>query len=245
MKKELTKFQKGGELYWFLGIILISIGVSVCKKADLGVSMIAAPAFIIYDAIAELVPFFTVGVVEYIVQAFFALLLCAVVGKVKLSYLITIVVGVIYGYVLDLWLFLFGTEPFEQIWLRYVMLIVGDVITATGVACFFRTYIPVQSYDIFVKEVALRYKLNINKFKLVYDVSLLLIAIVLALTLFDDVKTFNWSEIYKTSFHYLGLGTLITTIINSPIIAFIGKLLDKILGSEPLSPKMQSFFEKY
>lgn len=245
MKKELTKFQKGGELYWFLGIILISIGVSVCKKADLGVSMIAAPAFIIYDAIAELVPFFTVGVVEYIVQAFFAILLCAVVGKVKLSYLITIVVGVIYGYVLDLWLFLFGTDPFEQIWLRYVMLIVGDVITATGVACFFRTYIPVQSYDIFVKEVSLRYKLGINKVKLVYDVSLLLIAVVLALTLFDDVKTFNWSEIYKTSFHSLGLGTLITTIINSPIIAFVGKLLDKLLGSEPLLPKLQAFFEKY
>ncbi|MBO7177792.1 MAG: hypothetical protein J6V69_01690 [Clostridia bacterium] len=245
MRKELTQFKKGGELYWFLGIILISIGVSVCKKADLGVSMIAAPAFIIYDAIAELVPFFTVGVVEYIVQAFFAILLCAVVGKVKLSYLITIVVGVIYGYVLDLWLFLFGTDPFEQIWLRYVMLIVGDVITATGVACFFRTYIPVQSYDIFVKEVSLRYKLGINKVKLVYDVSLLLIAVVLALTLFDDVKTFNWSEIYKTSFHSLGLGTLITTIINSPIIAFVGKLLDKLLGSEPLLPKLQAFFEKY
>ncbi len=245
MRKELTQFKKGGELYWFLGIILISIGVSVCKKADLGVSMIAAPAFIIYDAIAELVPFFTVGVVEYIVQAFFAILLCAVVGKVKLSYLITIVVGVIYGYVLDLWLFLFGTDPFEQIWLRYVMLIVGDVITATGVACFFRTYIPVQSYDIFVKEVSLCYKLGINKVKLVYDVSLLLIAVVLALTLFDDVKTFNWSEIYKTSFHSLGLGTLITTIINSPIIAFVGKLLDKLLGSEPLLPKLQAFFEKY
>lgn len=245
MKKELRKFQKGGEIYWFLGILLISIGVTICKKANLGVSMIAAPAFIIYDAIADVAPFFTVGVVEYIVQAFFALLLCAVVGKIKFSYLITIAVGVIYGYVLDLWLFLLGPEPFGQIWLRYVMLIIGDVITAMGVACFFRTYIPVQSYDVFVKEVSLRYKLNISKFKLAYDVSLLVIAVVLALVLFDDVATFNWAEIYKTSFHNLGLGTLITTFINSPIIAFVGKFFDKVLGEEPLLPKMKAFFDRY
>lgn len=245
MIKELRKPNKGGEIYWLLGIMLISIGVSICKKADLGVSMIAAPAFIIYELTSEAVPFFTVGVVEYIVQAFFALLLCAVVGKVKISYLLSIVVGVIYGYVLDLWLMVFGTEPFEQIWLRYIMLIVGDIVIATGVACFFRTYLPIQSYDIFVKEVSLRYGLKVNRFKLVYDVGLLAISVVLALVVFDDLKTFNWAEIYKTSFHSLGLGTLITTFINAPLITIIGKGLDKVLGKEPLVPKLKYFLERH
>ena len=86
MEKELKKFNKGGELYWLLGLLFISLGVAICKKADLGVSMIAAPAFIIHEAISGIAPaFFSIGVVEYLVQAFFAILLCVVVLKVKLS----------------------------------------------------------------------------------------------------------------------------------------------------------------
>ncbi len=245
MKVEFKKLNRGGELYWLLGVVLVALGVAICKKADLGVSMIAAPAFIIQEAISPLSSFFTVGVVEYIVQAFFAILLCLVVFRVKINYLLTIVVGVVYGYVLDLWLLIIGVEPFQEVWLRYVMLIVGDVVTAGGVACFFRTYLPIQSYDIFVKDVSIRYKLNITVVKYVYDFSMLALSVVLAFTLFGDVKTFNWIEIYKTSFHSLGIGTLITTVINSYIISFVGKLFDKLLGQEPLLPPFKAFLEKY
>ncbi|MBO5776009.1 MAG: hypothetical protein J6R35_01405 [Clostridia bacterium] len=240
----IKTIKKGGELYWLLGILFISLGVCICKKADLGVSMIAAPAFIIYELVKDVVPFFTVGVVEYIVQAFFVVLLCVVVLRVRLNYLFAIVVGVIYGYVLDMWLWIFDGVSFNEVWLRYVMLIVGDVVTATGVACFFRTYLPIQSYDMFVKDVSARYKLNINVFKVVYDFSLLAISVIFAFGLFGDVKNFNWSEIYKTSFHSLGLGTLITTIINSPIITIVGKGLDKILGQEPVFIKAKEFLDK-
>ncbi len=246
MQKEFRKFNKGGELYWLLGLLFVSLGVALCAKANLGVSMIAAPAFIIHEAIDGIAPaFFTIGVVEYLVQAFFALLLCAVVLKVKISYALTIVVGVIYGYVLDMWLLILGPEPFDAVWVRYVMLIVGDIATAIGVACFFRTYLPIQSYDIFVKDISITYKLNINIVKPIYDFSLLAVSLVLAFTLFGDVKEFNWSEIYKTSFHSLGLGTLITTIINSPLITLIGKGCDKLMGTEPLLPKAKNFLERH
>ena len=241
---KVKRFNKAGELYWLLGVLFISLGVCLCKKADLGVSMIAAPAFIIYDAIKELVPFFTVGVVEYIVQAFFVALLCVVVFKVKVKYLLSILVGVIYGYVLDMWLLIFKEVYINEVWARYLMLIVGDAVTAIGVACFFRTYLPIQSYDIFVKDVALRYNLNINKFKLIYDFSLLTVSIVLAFSLFGDVKTFDWTQIYKMSYHNLGLGTLITTIINSPFIFVAGKLLDKLLGQEPIFIKAKAFLDR-
>lgn len=42
MAKEFKKLNRGGELCWVLGILFISLGVAICKKADLGVSMIAA-----------------------------------------------------------------------------------------------------------------------------------------------------------------------------------------------------------
>lgn len=239
-----VKLNKFGEIYWFLGSLLIALGVTICKKADLGVSMINAPAFIIYEAIEGKVSFLSVGVIEYAIQALCAILLCIVVGKIKLSYVLSILVGIFYGYVLDLWLIILGPKPFEQVWLRYLMLVVGNVITSSGVACFFRTYLPLQSYDIFVKDVSLKYNLNMNIFKYIYDATLFVISVVLAISLFGDVASFDWSEIYKTSYHTLGLGTLVSAVMNAPTIALVGKLLDKVFGTEALIPKLKLFFEK-
>lgn len=47
MKKPLKKIPKTAELMWVLGIFLVALGVTMSKKADLGVSMIAAPTFIV------------------------------------------------------------------------------------------------------------------------------------------------------------------------------------------------------
>ena len=89
--------------------------------------------------------------------------------------LLAFAVAVIYGYVLDLFLWLMSGVSFDAVWLRWVMLIVGDAVTAFGVACFFRTYMPLQVYELFVSELARRFRLNINKTKWGFDFSLLLV----------------------------------------------------------------------
>ena len=60
-----------------MGIIFVALGVSLCSKADLGVSMIAAPTFVIQEAVYPLWNGFSVGVVEYLVQGLVLLILCA------------------------------------------------------------------------------------------------------------------------------------------------------------------------
>ena len=62
---------------------------------------------------------------------------------------------------------------------------------------------------------------------------------VLALTIFRDANTFDWKNIVTTSYHSLGLGTIVTTLINAPIIAVIGKGLDKVFDYTPLFPKLE------
>ena len=230
--------RRGGELTWLLGVIFVACGVALCKKADLGVSMIAAPAFILFEALSAYVPFLTVGTTEYLFQGVLLMLMCLVIMRFNWRYLWAFAVAVIYGYVLDFWLFVFGTEPFSEIYLRWIFLIVGDVITAFGVACFFRTYMPLQVYELFVAQVAERYSFNVNKTKWVFDISSLILSILLALTLFGDAAEFDWSTIYYRSFHSIGLGTLVTTIINSPIIAFLGRCVASTVGDEPLLPRL-------
>lgn len=240
----MGKIKKSSELLWLLGNIFVALGVAICSKADLGVSMIAAPAFIVYEAIAPLWSGFSVGMTEYILQGIMLVVLCLIIRRFNWRYLLAFAVAVIYGYTLNFFLWLLSGLSFDSVTLRWVMLIVGDISTAFGVACFFRTYMPLQVYELFVAELARFFKLNINKTKCVFDISLLAVSIILSFSLFGDAGSFDWSSIGYSSFHSIGLGTLVTTIINSPIIAFMGKLIDKVFDNSPQSQKLHTILKR-
>ncbi|MBQ8831723.1 MAG: hypothetical protein IJ017_09000 [Oscillospiraceae bacterium] len=240
----MKKINKSNELLWLFGIIFVALGVSICSKANLGVSMIAAPAFVISEALMPLWSALNVGVTEYIFQGVLLVLLCIIVRRFNWRYLLAFAVAVIYGYVLNLFLWIMGSVEFNTVAMRWVMLIVGDIITALGVACFFRTYMPLQVYELFVAELVERFNLNISKTKWIFDLTLLVISIVLAVTLFGDFKTFDWSTIGYSSFHSIGLGTLVTTAINSPIISLMGKLVDRIFDPTPRFAKLEQLLKR-
>jgi lipoprotein signal peptidase len=139
-----------------------------------------------------------------------------------------------YGYVVDMWMLIIGTEPFEELWLRWVMLIVGDTVTCAGVAFFFRTYLPVEAYELFVNEVSRVRKFNLHKVKWIFDFSCLAVSIVLAFSIFGDATTFDWATIYTHSFHHIGLGTIVTTVISAPLINVISIAVRKLFGEDPI-----------
>lgn len=240
----MKKIRKSSELLWVFGTVFVALGVAICSKANLGVSMIAAPAFVIYEAIAPLSQILSVGVTEYIIQGLMLVLMCIIVRRFSWKYLLAFAVAVIYGYTLNFFLWLLGSVEFNTVLIRWIMLIIGDIITAFGVACFFRTYMPLQVYELFVAEITDRFHLNINKTKWIFDLSLLLISILLAVTLFGDVQSFDWSSITHSSFHSIGLGTLVTTAINSPIISFMGRIIDKIFDPSPRFVKLEKILKR-
>lgn len=240
----MTKFNRASEVLWLFGIIFVALGVSICSSANLGVSMIAAPAFVISEALVEVCPFFTVGVTEYAIQGLLLVILCIVVRRFNWRFLLVFLVAVIYGYTLDLFLWILGGVSFDAIWLRWIMLIVGDFFTAFGVACFFRTYMPLQVYELFVSEVAGCFRLPVGRTKWAFDIALLVLSVVLALVLFGDIASFDLANIFSTSFHSIGLGTLVTTAINSPLISLMGKLIDKFFGTAPLFPKLEMVLKR-
>ena len=234
----MKRIGKSSELLWLLGITLVAFGVSLCSKSNLGVSMIAAPAFILHDVISPLWSGFSVGVAEYMFQGFLLILLCVIIRKFNWRYLLAFAVAVIYGYVLDLFLWLFDGITAQALWQRWLILIVGDTITALGVACFFKTYMPLQVYELFVAEISKNFKFSINKTKWSFDLSLLAISLMLAIIFFAGKDSFNIVSITSSSFHNIGLGTIVTTLINSPIIAIMGKLISKLFDPTPRFKKL-------
>ena len=239
----MKKLQKTSELLWVFGTVFVALGVAICSKADLGVSMIAAPAFVVYEALAGLWDGFSVGMVEYIIQGILLVILCIIIRKFNWRFLLAFVVAVIYGYTLNFFLWIFSGVTFNEVWLRYVMLLVGDVVTAFGVACFFKTYLPLQVYELFVAATAHTFNIKIPTVKSIFDKALLVISIVLALSLFGDVTTFDWTTIYYKSFHSIGLGTIITTLINPTLINTCSIFIDKIFEPTARFTSLEKFLK--
>lgn len=239
----MKKITKSSELLWAFGTIFVALGVTICSKANLGVSMIAAPAFIVYEFLSTLWAGFSVGMVEYLIQGLLLIILCIILRKFNWRFLLAFLVAFIYGYVLDFFLWVFSGVEFNTPIIRWIFLIVGDSVTAFGVACFFKTTWPLQVYELFVSKISSTFNININKTKWLFDITLLTISIILAFTLFGDVTSFNWSTIWYNSFHSIGLGTLVTTIINSPIISIMSKIINKIFVGKPAFTKLNDFLQ--
>ena len=240
----MKKLPRANELLWLFGIIFVALGVAICSKADLGVSMIAAPTFVVQEFVAPLWSGFSVGVVEYLVQGLMLVILCVCVRRFNWRYLLAFLVAVIYGYTMNFFLWILGGVSFDAVWLRWVMLLVGDAVTAFGVACFFHTYMPLQVFELFVAELTDRYRLDLHRVKSIFDISLLVISVSLALLLFGDVTEFDWRTIYRDSFHSLGLGTLVTTLINAPLISLMSRIISRTFDDTARFPALETLLKR-
>ena len=228
----MKKISKMNELAWVVGIIVCALGVAFCTKSSLGLSMVAAPAYIIHITVSKVLSFYSQGMSEYIWQAFLLLLTCVIVKRFRLRYLFSFLSAFISGLFIDMWLSLLGGGgPYETIVGRILSFVIGECLIAFAIALIFRTYLPVQVVELIVIEISAKYKLDMNKVKLVNDAVSLILSIVLTLTL-------------TGGFVGVGIGTIIITVVNAPLIKLFGKLLDKIFVFDPAFPKLKEFFAK-
>ena len=220
MNKKIIKL---GELSWVIGNILCAVGNCLISKSAFGLSAIIAPAFILNRKIG----FLTVGVCEYIIQGLLLALCCLIIGKFKGKFIATICNILFYGFVFDIINYtLLFIQP-STVLVRILCASVGMLITGLGVALMLRTYIPPAAYEIFVKEIAEEKGFNVNKMKLIFDASMLTIT---AILMFALLRGFY--------IDIIGPLTVIAAFLNSVLIGFFGKILDKYCDFSPAVPKL-------
>lgn len=213
------------ELAYVFGILILPFAVAFSIKADFGMSMIAAPAYILSEKLA----FITNGQAEWIIQAFFLALMCVVVRKFKVMYLASFASAFIYGLILDFARWCTDLIPFDSVPARIVYFILGICLTSLSVSMFFNTYLPPCAYDYFVRTVGQAKGLNMQKWKTCYDASMLLISAALSLILFKKFIGVNF-------------GTLIIVAVNGSLISLISKLMNKYFEFYDRF-KLRKFFE--
>lgn len=222
----MKKINKMNEAFWLLGNIFCAFGIALCTKSGLGLSMIAAPPFILNRFLVQFSPFFTQGACEYILQAFLLIIMCLITGKFKFKYLLSFATAFIFGNMVDLALFICGGQAlYATMAMRIAAFVISEIIISLAIACYFRTSLPLCVYELFVVAVADKFKAPSHKIKMIFDYSMLALSLALSLILFRG-------------FVGVGLGTVILTLVNSHLIKLWGKVLDKLFGTEAAFPRL-------
>lgn len=201
---------------WVAGILLASLGVAFCTKANFGLSMIGASPYIIHVWLRDTFTWFSQGTAEYVWESVLLIITCIIVRQFKWRYLLSFGTAVISGFVIDGWLYVVGGNgAYSTLLGRSLSLVAGMVVCSLGVAFFFHSTMPLQVYELLVAEVSKKYNKDLNKVKLINDITLLVVAIALSVLLTKGLTG-------------LGIGTIIITVCNAPLIKYLRIFIDKL-----------------
>jgi len=219
------------ELCYVFGVVILALGTTFMERANLGMSTVVAPAYILYLKLHELFPILTLGTVGYLLQGVMLLVMIPTLRRFRIGWLFSFATAVIFGFVLDGLMLLLAGLPIHTIWFRILWYSVGIVTCSLGVAFLMHTYLAPEVYDLCVKEITAKLQKPFGKVKLTYDCTSCAIAIVLSFCFFG----FGHFEGVK-------IGTVICALVNGHLISFYGKLMDKYLNIRDMLP-IRKYFE--
>ena len=204
------------ELAYGLGMAGLSLSVALMTRADFGVSMVVAPAYLLFLKLNPLLPFFTFGMAEYTLQAVLLLFTALAVKKYRSYFLFSFVTAVLYGFLLDGWMLLVQRFPAEGFVLRALWYVLGILLGAVSIACFFKTYIAPEAYELLVKELALKLQKPTHRVKTVYDCVSCAVSVLMSFAFFG-----LWR------FEGVKLGTVICALVNGFLIGRCTDFLER------------------
>ncbi len=204
------------ELAYVLGLVIMAFAAAFTEKADFGMSMVVAPAYILHLKLSEFLPWFSFGVAEYCLQGVLVLITIVVMRRFKLSYLFSFITAVLYGTLLDIAMSTIASVPDEHFAIRIVWYLLGTALCSLAVSLFFHTYISPEAYELIVKELSERFNCDINKVKTAYDCISTVVGIIMSFAFFG----FGVFEGVK-------LGTILCALINGFLIGRFSKLLER------------------
>ncbi len=207
-------------------MLAVALATAFTEKADLGLSMVVAPAYLLHLILSPILSFVTFGTAVYIFQGLLLILMCIVVRRFRISYLFSFVTAVLYGYLLDLVMIPVSFIPTDSILVRIVLYTVGITLCSLGVSLMFHTYIKPEVYELFVKEVSEKFSFDINRTKIIYDISSCLLAVIISLVAFETL-------------YGVGIGTVICAFVNGIMIGAFSKLFEKHYEFVTRSPKFE------
>ena len=219
------------EAAYVLAMIILSFGTALMERADLGISMIVAPSYLLHLKVSQTLTWFSFGVAEYMMQTVVLVIVIILMRRLKLAYFFCFVSAMLSGVLLDIAIAVIALIPFEGFGARLVYYVVGMCIGSFGVGLIFHSYVTPGAYESFVKELAPKFGVDLGKFKTAYDCCSLLLGVIFSFAFFGF-----------GNFVGIRLGTVVCALLNGTLVAFSSRLVDRLFYFEDASPRLGKFF---
>ena len=191
------------------GLVVMAMGVVLMKRVNLGISPITAvPA-----AVSAVTPF-SLGNMTIFLHALCVVGQILVVKRVTLKSLLTMLVGVPFGYIIDglMWLF----DPGPMGWaLRIVLLIVGLALSGLGVLLVVGSDLMLPAPDELSHTISQVYQKKLSNVKIISDA--IYVAVAVAVDLIFSHRVFT-----------VGIGTVLSVLLVGRFVGWFGKLFPKL-----------------
>lgn len=204
---------------YFAGLFLLSIGINLAIKSNLGVSPVSAFPLSISNIINISLGTVTIGVYALFVLAQILILR----RKFKLKSLLQIFFSFAFGFFVDFSaVLLTGIKP-DTYFMQLLIMIISILTVSIGVVMFITMDIVPNAPDGLVLAICDKTGVNFAKIKVFFDCASVIIAVVLALLFIGNISTIRE-------------GTIISALLTGKAIGIISK---------PLAPwlKKAAFYE--
>ena len=208
------EIQKGthvfrGELALLAAVMINSFGVVLMIYSGAGISAISSVPY----AFSEVLPQLTLGTWTYIFQGLLVLSLMLLRRRFVPQYLLSFVVGFVFGELLDVHELWIGILP-ETLPLRIVYFVISYLLISFGIAISNRCKMPIIPTDLFPRELDSITGAGYPKIKIAFDVICLAVTALMTCVFLGHLEG-------------LGIGTILAAFTMGKAVGLMGEQLDK------------------
>ena len=198
-------------LLFLVGLFINALGVSLITKASLGTSPISSIPYVL-----SLNFKFTLGNFTIFFSIFLILLQILILRKnFKLENILQIPVSIAFGYFIDLTMYLFFWVDPKNYLVKVIALLVGCAILGFGVYLEVLADVVMLPGESFVRAIVQTWKTNFGTTKIIFDISMAVIAAAL-------------SFLFSGQLNGVREGTIIAALLVGFIARVLGKKLEFI-----------------
>lgn len=208
-------------MWFFIGVIINSFGVAFITKAALGTSPISSIPYVLSEGIPSL----SFGATTFIFNMLLIIFQIIYLGKdYKKIQLLQIVVNMVFSVFIDISMSaLFWLEP-SGIVEKIISLALGCAILGFGISIEVAPGALMVPGEGVVSALASKSKMKFGTIKIMFDVSLMVIAGILSLIMIHGIDR-------------LGLGTIISALIVGKFVNIFNKYIPLISKISKLKPQ--------
>lgn len=197
-------------LIYLAGIVMVSLGIVLCKKCNLGISPISSIPFVLEDVVP--LSFGTLTMLFHFVNTALQLALTKKLLDVRI--LMQVPLAFVFGRVID---FLQGIVVFDGTVLGYqlIALVLSAFFTALGMVAMISMDLIQNPPDGFVKQLSLKLKKELGTVKVSYDIACVLISVLLGLLFLKRIKG-------------MGIATIVSAVFVGRTVTWMKRIIQKI-----------------